>query len=146
MADYQIGILREKDLRKWWPDIEEVLTNDPPPTWLRNVPTNDILEMALNGGIDIWAAGTDVEFQLLLITRVIESFENRVLKIEFAYGKNLDELLPQLAAMLDLCAQVHACSEVVVVGREGWRKKLAPLGYKFQGVVLSKPVTKERIH
>lgn len=147
MTEYMVGVLREGNLLRWWPDIVNVLEEVPPESiWLRETGVNGLLELALHDHIQVWAAGTTKEFQLLLITRPFDYENGRVLKVEYAYGKNLDALLPQLDAMLEFCAAVHQCSKIVVVGREGWKRKLKPLGYGLEAVLLSKDIRKGKVH
>ena len=147
MPEYQVGILEEAELTKWWPEIENILDTHPPPgTWLHAMGSAGIKQMADDGDLHIWGAGDTTEFQLLLITRVVEYPHAKILRIEYAYGKNLDDLISHLDSMMSLCAKAYNCDQITFVGREGWKKKLIPYGFSVTGIVMSKPVVNERIH
>jgi len=144
---YQVGVLRGEELLKWWPDISGCLRSVPPESlWLRGVGPDGILQLAIKGEVQVWAAGTTDSFQLFVISRLIDFEDKKVLKIEYAYGQNLPDLLPQLVDVTDACAEMFECESIVLVGRRGWERVLKEHGYEINGVILTKGIKKRRIN
>ena len=90
MTAYQIEILRDKDLKKWWPDIEEVLTKILPLHGFVMFLRRRCWRWRWQEASTYGPRGRWMSSNSLCITRTIEHFQGPVLKVEFCYGKNLD--------------------------------------------------------
>ena len=76
-----------------------------------------------------------VAFELLLFTT-----GKRALNIQLAGGASLDDWLERIDEVSNMLAKARECSEVYIVGRAGWQRKLKHLGYKVAHTVLHKEV------
>ena len=76
-----------------------------------------------------------VAFELLLFTT-----GKRALNIQLAGGASLDDWFERIDEVSNMLAKSRECSEVYIVGRAGWQRKLKQLGYKVAHTVLHKEV------
>lgn len=76
-----------------------------------------------------------VAFELLLFTT-----GKRALNIQLAGGASLDDWFERMDEVANALAKARDCSEVYIVGRAGWQRKLKQLGYKVAHTVLHKEV------
>lgn len=76
-----------------------------------------------------------VAFELLLFTT-----DKRALNIQLAGGASLESWFERIDEVSNLLAKARDCSEVYIVGRAGWQRKLKHLGYKVAHTVLHKEV------
>lgn len=76
-----------------------------------------------------------VAFELLLFIT-----GKRALNIQLAGGASLDDWFERIDEVSNLLAKARDCSEVYIVGRAGWQRKLKHLGYKVAHTVLHKEV------
>ena len=60
----------------------------------------------------------------------------RVFQVLWAVGE-AEELL-QMAPGIEAVARMMGCTEVLIEGREAWRKLLEPMGYKLWSVTVRK--------
>lgn len=142
MTTYQVGLLQGKELEKWWPNICESIDMSPP-SWVKRMPRDMLLEMAESGDLMVWGVGIEKSLDILMLSRIIQ-LEEKVMIIEFISGRNLDKLLPAIDAAVEFCAQQYGCAEIIVKGRAGWKAKLKPLGFRLHSVELSRPVRRTR--
>lgn len=64
----------------------------------------------------------------------------RVLNIQLAGGEKLDDWFHRMDEVSQLIAKARDCSEVYIVGRAGWQRKLKQLGFTTAHTVLHKEV------
>ena len=76
-----------------------------------------------------------VAFELLLFTT-----GKRALNIQLAGGASLDDWFERIDEVSNMLAKARECSEVYIVGRAGWQRKMKHLGYKVAHTVLHKEV------
>jgi hypothetical protein len=76
-----------------------------------------------------------VAFELLLFTT-----DKRVMNIQLAGGDNLEVWFERMDEVAQALAKARDCSEVYIVGRPGWQRKLKQLGYQTVHTVLRKEV------
>lgn len=76
-----------------------------------------------------------VAFELLLFTT-----GKRVINIQLAGGDSLDDWFERMDEVAQALAKARDCSEVYIVGRAGWQRKLKQLGYQTVHTVLRKEV------
>lgn len=76
-----------------------------------------------------------VAFELLLFTT-----GKRVMNIQLAGGDSLDDWFERMDEVAQALAKARDCSEVYIVGRAGWQRKLKQLGYQTVHTVLRKEV------
>lgn len=74
-------------------------------------------------------------FELLVFTT-----GKRALNIQLAGGASLDEWFERMDDIAQALARARDCSEVYIVGRAGWQRKLKQLGYETAHTVLHKEV------
>lgn len=84
------------------------------------------------------------ENQAIVAALTLEQFQfdtgKRVLNIQLAGGDSLDKWFVQMDELINGIAKQYNCSEVYIIGRKGWSKKLNHLGYNEAHVVLHKEV------
>ena len=76
-----------------------------------------------------------VAFELLMFTT-----GKRVMNIQLAGGDSLDDWFERMDEVAQALAKARECSEVYIVGRAGWQRKLKQLGYQTVHTVLRKEV------
>ena len=76
-----------------------------------------------------------VAFELLLFTT-----GKRALNIQLAGGASLGAWFERMDEVANALANARDCSEVYIVGRAGWQRKLKHMGYKVAHTVLHKEV------
>lgn len=76
-----------------------------------------------------------VAFELLLFHT-----DKRVLNIQLAGGDSLDLWFERMDEVAQNIARARECTEVYIVGRAGWQRKLKQLGYSTVHTVLHKEV------
>lgn len=108
-----------------------------------------------NGELDEPSVKNQVEDGDLLLAAVYEdetlmavvAFElllfhtgKRVLNIQLAGGEGLDVWFERMDEVAQNIGRARDCSEVYIVGRAGWQRKLKQLGYETVHTVLRKEV------
>lgn len=74
------------------------------------------------------------------LTRILVFPRYKVLEVVACGGKDMDDWLPDLDALLTAFASHHGCKYVEVQGRAGWGKVGEPLGYRFGWITIRKEV------
>lgn len=71
---------------------------------------------------------------------IVFNTNKRVLNIQLAGGNSLSEWFEKMDEVATAIAKSRDCSEVYIVGRAGWQRKLKQLGYKTAHTVLHREV------
>ena len=94
-----------------------------------------------DGGLLVAAVYEDEELiAVVCFELIIFTTGKRVINIQLAGGKNLDDWFEKMDEVSDSIAKMRDCSEVYIVGRAGWQRKLKQLGYKTTHTVLHREV------
>lgn len=64
----------------------------------------------------------------------------RVINIQLAGGENVDAWFEEIERIAVDLAKVQGCSHVYIIGRNGWGRKMKPLGYSPIHTIFSKEV------
>ena len=86
----------------------------------------------VDGEVEVWCDGED-------FTIFLEVVDNSLWVIS-CVGNSLDTWLDALSDWLVEHAKECRCSKVVLLGRLGWKRKLAPKKYKFKAVMLEREI------
>lgn len=86
----------------------------------------------------LWVArqDNDLVVKAAFLTRVAEYPNRRMLVVDFAGGMELQDWMQMATDTFRRFAADTGLDGVEFVGREGWRKPLAALGWKVTGVVM----------
>lgn len=101
-----------------------------------------IREELLRGGAQLWVGGLFPEIKMVLVTEGMTLDNVPTLVLRMYAGAEVEENIPHLAVVEQWAVQ-NGYSAIQVWGRLGWRKKLRPLGYKTDYLVMSKSLKKE---
>lgn len=102
-----------------------------------------VKQRALAGGMQIWIGMKPRSNQITMVF-VTEGFMlegSPVLVLRMMAGVNVDECLPDLA-ILERWAINQGFHTLEVWGREGWKRKLRPLGFHYEYTILRKVLDK----
>lgn len=96
---------------------------------------------AQDGRVQFWGLGHEPKIEFVVMTQVAVYPAARTLQIVLALGEGvLKEVKELLDITLDRFGALHGCTEIEVIGREGWKRELAAYGFKQKFVVLSRPI------
>lgn len=97
----------------------------------------DILTCVQNGTMQLWltASGKGVG-----VTQVISYPQYRVLLIFIVAGEDVQEWLDAGHHQLDSFAQSQGCAHVDFIGRKGWAKLVADMGYNQEWLMMRRNV------
>src|SRR5688572_168562 len=97
--------------------------------WLEMVEPEEIVRDVLLEKLDLWMATEGSEFRGALVCGLEQEAKSKVYKVYWAGGYELDKFIQQSLSKLEQFAAMSGAAAVVVHGRMGWQKELAPFGY-----------------
>lgn len=131
-------------IEAYWPSIQEQLEFIPH-TWT-HMTLESMRERALGGALHIWGIGKeDGPVKLVVMSQFALYDVGLMLQVIHAFGEGIDEFLPQINAVMEKYAHDNGCLRIEVLGRRGWIKKLAPLGFEVDCVILTRKVRDWRL-
>jgi len=98
------------------------------------------------GKFQCWIVINEGVIITVFLTEIIEYPKKRVLSIVWICGSELDKYLECFLSYLEVWAVNLGVSSAMVTGRRGWIRKLRPLGYTQERIIVEKSVTDIRIH
>ena len=140
-----LGIMSDDDIRRFWPDIAISLDSVPR---FNEVMTKDfLLEQALAGSVQFWAAGKDSVVELFAATKIVDYPSSRALQVVVLVGRNLEAYWHEGLRQLDRIAQELLCDEIEIeTVRPGLAKRLErEADFEVRSIALVKRVER-RIH
>jgi hypothetical protein len=144
-VESRIGLMAPQDFVPRWASICEELGNIPhfweyyTPEWA--------MQRAVEGGLQVWAAGDSQGVDLLILTMIVEYPRIRTLRLLGASGEGLDSHLERLQDVFDGYAAIQKCEKIEIVGRFGWARKFRKLlGVSFDCVTMTRPLAAQRSH
>lgn len=97
---------------------------------LGEVTTVQLLEMILAKKAQLWGIREGEEFVGACVTEVIQYPNARSLRITTLGGKKMASWTEQLGGVMDEYASTVTADRIEAVGRRGFTRRLAPLGFK----------------
>ena len=123
-----------------WPQIEPMLSKAVAHS-NGEICISDIYERSISGDMLILTASSDDE---ILVALAIEKREfatgKAVLNVTLAGGERLKEWMEEIDKSLVQLAKDYNCSELYIVGRNGWDRALKHIGYGRVHTVVSKKI------
>lgn len=102
----------------------------------------DVLHQHVNDG-SVMVAVVFENGNLVAVTTFEQiEFETgkRVMNIQLAGGENVESWFEHIEALAYSLAKRYSCSDVYIIGRKGWVKKMKHLGYSEVHTILHKEV------
>ncbi len=101
----------------------------------------EIVDRLNVGTMQMWLIGDEESLRVLgvLLTEVQDYAKTKVLNVHLCGGENLDDWFPHWET-LEEWGKEQGCEFITATGRRGWKRKLAPLGFKEKYVTLYKPL------
>lgn len=138
-GDREFVLFSPDDVARHWLSIENSLDRIPH-TW-KHTTKDRLKHQLLSGELQAWAVADPKKLEMMVLTQIADG----ALQVILAWGdKILDAALPLLDAGFDEFARNLDLERIEIVGRKGWERKLKPLGFKFERVILSRPVVEKR--
>jgi hypothetical protein len=122
--------IRQDDLHKWWPQVRSFITKALTRGY-GEYDDEDIHTLLEDGNATLVLAIVDNKVVAGIVTTLIEKPALRELIIMTAGGDHLDSWLPEIMDVFDKIAEEQQADAILVHGRAGWVKKLAPYGYGY---------------
>lgn len=138
-----VRLMSPMELAVWWPRIEQMLQMTPH-TW-EGMTIEQFEEDAKNGNIQVWGSGTYEKIELVYFTHLVQMPAAKVLRAIWCCGEGIEKMASAINASLEQFAMEHQCTDIDVVGREGWKKILSPLGYEKRAVRFTRPIKQKRM-
>lgn len=126
-----------------WPHAKKLLEKAPE-LYEDCYTLEDIYDVVAAGYFGLWLINDEKEFLCVGITEVIRYPRKIIGRIIWCIGKRLNEYTLLLQEVEKQMLE-RGANELEIIGRDGWVRKLAPLGYKKRYVVLTKELRKETI-
>lgn len=122
------------DIDQAWPKAAPFLL---PAIELGDEMTPDQVRDAIKRGDMQLAVFERGESYLAMVTDgVTHGNGRRVMRIVFAGGHGVDDLLPEGMQMMHRAAKSSGCNAIELTGRDGWQKKLADYGFRKVATVM----------
>lgn len=102
----------------------------------------EIKAKLIEGKMQVWFATRDQSMQFILVTEGFRIDGLNTLVLRMAVGFDVDLLLPDFH-LLENWARNAGFSQIQVWGREGWKRKLRPLGFRFGYTCLTKELDRK---
>ncbi len=101
----------------------------------------EIVEKLLEGNMQMWVIGDEDDLQILgvLLTQIKTLKNMKLLNVYLCSGEALDDWTVHLET-LEEWGRSEGCDFITAHGRRGWKKKLAPFGWKEKYITLYKPL------
>lgn len=145
MGEAVVEYLTPARLDAYWPSISDAM-DQVPHIWDQWWTKECIYDGGLEGIFQFWAVGDDKQIQSIVITKVVEYPAGKIVQSVFAFGHDMDEAIPQLDAIMTRFARSVGARALEVIGREGWVRKLKPLGFVQQSVTMHKTLLTNGVH
>lgn len=135
----EVFLLNRAQVDHYWPQIALCLDENPS-LWNKMFTKEGLFEDILSGGVQVWVicSKRGEAIQTVFLTQVLSFEVGRTLHIFWMWGKDALEAMQSAALAMEKYARAAACTDVMITGREGWRRALAPFGVTFEGVLLRK--------
>lgn len=132
--------LSVSEIEHYWGMFEKALDADPE-LWRHIFTKEGVRDAAKRGEIQIWVVAEDDTITLALMSHAYTPESGvRRFQVFWAYGMGLPKYLPLLDTALDRFAAKGDCGAVEIIGRKGFERMLAPLGFEYQCSVFTRPV------
>jgi hypothetical protein len=121
-----------------WPQAKPHLIRGIPRMRGRSTIT-DIENWLLDDSHQLWVATRKGQVLAAIVTEVLyHASGKRMFDINLAAGSQVRLWLPEAMARLSEYCHLRGATQFRVIGRKGWTRLLAPYGFKFEAVVLSR--------
>jgi hypothetical protein len=137
--------VQNQDLPDYWPGFMELFLEHG--GRLRELSDPKHLFVAvLKGDWDLWVLADDQKVAGAMLCTWVQHSYDRIYQIQWLAGLNTLKYAEETLAFVEKYALAHGAGEVILFGREGWKKVLAPFGYSETQRVFTKPIRQLRGH
>lgn len=123
-----VGLVSIDELCFVWPDASMVI-EEYGQKWLETEDLRGIYKELKADRLDLWLATRDNQLDLVAICGGQVTREERTYHIYWCGGRGLKRHMKAGLTQIERYASLHNVTEVVIGGRPGWNRLLAPLGY-----------------
>lgn len=100
----------------------------------------DLYEMVLDGGHQLWVAYEGPEFKGMVVTNIMNYPQRRLLCLGFCGGKELKSWKAPMLTLLRGFAKDMGCDSIEAYGRPGWANVFKNDGYQEKWVTFELPI------
>lgn len=119
--------------REYWPYVAPNIERALEYGW--NTPL-EVLALIENAQAQCWIAVDEGKLIGVWVTRIEQSGVGRFCLVWLAGGERVSEWIPLVQEHTESWARENGCSEMQIIGRKGWAKRLPD--YKWTAIVLKK--------
>lgn len=138
---YDIWRIGAENLGLMWPQITPIIEEFGADTILNLCGIDELFESARGDKIDIWIGMENKRILQVGITQLCRGQNGNYLEVLWVGGPGALECLEPAIKKLEQYAAIQGCKRVVVGGRVGWMKVLAPLGFSFHRIEVAKELS-----
>lgn len=138
----QLLLADKQLLPRIWPIIEPLLYEHKE-LWEKNFKIQDIYQWLQEEKLQLWCSNTETEFDGAVLSCFVEYPQKKSLCLIWSNIEYLDECM-YLLDCVEMWASRHGASEVLILGRRGWLKKLHSRGYVTDHHMVSKDISNLR--
>ena len=135
----RVGLVEAEDALSHRAELEELMRKYPAGS-LRWTEPNDVFEMIEDGELQVWFGVDCGKIDGAMLTWIERHRYRCILNILWIGGRGVEKYLRDGLRKLELFAKDNNISEIVVTGRRGWLRRLAPFGYVLGQIQLRKDV------
>lgn len=127
-GEFQVILLDPEGVERHWKFISLMLRRHPD-TWDRGQSLPSIRLMLDHNQMKAWLVVRKNVLHMVFFTIEAEFPTCKSLQVVVGIGRDVDEYLGTILSALESWAHRIGCKWVEIIGREGWKKKVAPFGY-----------------
>lgn len=138
-----IAVATPTAVEQYWPQVRQLLEVNPD-TWAYGHTIDSIRSLIDSGNLLLWLVLRGTHVCMATLTEWEFFPKLRVLRVVWGAGAELDKFLPLAVSTMELMVQQNGGGAVAVTGREGFKRKFTPFGFKVLNVTMFKQVNAER--
>lgn len=144
-SPYLVEKLEAEKFLIYWPQIEKEL-DTVPHIWSNRWTKEAIRDLTLEGRFQCWASGDENTVIGVVFSQIACYPAASVFQVLLAFGVGLPETVDAINATCEKFATFNGCSEMEVIGRDGWEPKLRNVGFKRTSMVWTRKLQPIRMN
>ena len=136
-----IYLLNQEQVQHYWPRIEAELEAEPE-LWNGWWTTESLFDGSVTGVIQVWVVSHNEKITAVFMSHILVAPAGKILQVFWMRGRLPEGALGQISLALDHFGQFHGCFRLTVHGRKGWERLLRHLNARFEGISLTRPITR----